>query len=38
MHTPSEVLSLSDLENAARILAAFIKRLTPKASFIPEAQ
>ena len=37
MHTPSEILSLTDLENASRILAAFIKRLTPKTSFIPEA-
>ena len=37
MHTPSEVLSLTDLENASRILAAFIKRLAPKTSFIPEA-
>ena len=35
MHTPSEVLSLTDLQNASRILAAFIKRLTPKVSFIP---
>jgi endoglucanase len=37
MHTPSEVLSLKDLENASRILAAFIKRLKPKMNFIPEA-
>ncbi|MEL6823417.1 MAG: M42 family metallopeptidase [Calditrichota bacterium] len=33
MHTPSEVVSLSDVENTAKLLAAFIKRVTPKIDF-----
>lgn len=37
MHTPCEVLSLNDLENAARLCAAFVERLTPEASWIPTA-
>lgn len=35
MHTPCEVLCLTDLENAARLCAAFIRRLTPEQSWIP---
>jgi endoglucanase len=35
MHTPCEVLALEDVENAARLLAAFTRRLTPDTSFIP---
>jgi len=35
MHTPCEVLSLDDLENAARLCAAFIERVTPEMSWIP---
>ncbi len=35
MHTPCETLSLSDLENAARLCAAFIKRVTPETSWAP---
>jgi len=35
MHTPCEVLSLGDLENAARLCAAFIQRVTPEQSWIP---
>lgn len=35
MHTPCETLSLSDLENAARLCAAFITRVTPETSWIP---
>jgi len=35
MHTPAEVLSLDDLENAAKLIAAFIKRLKPGMSFLP---
>jgi tetrahedral aminopeptidase len=35
MHTPGEILSLSDLENAAKLVAAFCRRLKPKMSFIP---
>jgi endoglucanase len=35
MHTPCEVASLSDIHNTARLLAAFIRRLTPDADFTP---
>lgn len=35
MHTPSEVLSLTDLENTAKLLAAFVKRLEPGTDFTP---
>lgn len=33
MHTPSEVISLSDLENAVRLLVAFVERLEPDMDF-----
>ncbi len=36
MHTPSEVLSLKDLGWAARLVSAFVLRLSSKTSFIPE--
>jgi endoglucanase len=35
MHTPSEVLSLHDLEDTAKLLAAFVKRLEPGTDFTP---
>ncbi len=35
MHTPTEVLSLEDLENTARLLAAFVLRLEPDTDFTP---
>lgn len=35
MHTPCETLSLSDLEDAARLCAALITRVTPETSWIP---
>lgn len=35
MHTPGEILSLTDLENAAKLIAAYIRRLEPGTSFIP---
>jgi putative aminopeptidase FrvX len=35
MHTPNEMVALADLERAARLLAAFARRLTPDLSFIP---
>lgn len=37
MHTPCEVLSLTDLENAARLCAAFIERIAPEQTWIPGA-
>ena len=35
MHTPVEIVSLSDMENASKLLAEFITALTPRVSFIP---
>jgi putative aminopeptidase FrvX len=35
MHTPVEMIALSDLENAARLLAAFVLTLRPKDDFTP---
>ncbi len=35
MHTPNELLSLVDLENTARLLAAFCTRLSPGQDFTP---
>jgi endoglucanase len=35
MHTPNEMVALLDLERAARLLAAFARKLTPEISFIP---
>lgn len=35
MHTPCELLSLTDLENAARLCAGFIQRVTPDMTWIP---
>lgn len=35
MHTPTEVLCLEDVENTARLLAAFVRRLEPGCDFTP---
>jgi len=35
MHSPNELVSLSDLENAAKLLAEFIKSITPETDFRP---
>lgn len=35
MHTPVEVLSLADLENAVRLIVATLARITDKRAFIP---
>lgn len=35
MHSPSEVVSLTDLESAARIIAEFVRTITPKSDFRP---
>ena len=35
MHSPSEVLSLADLENAVRLLSAAIYRISDRNMFIP---
>ena len=35
MHSPNEVVSVADLHNTAKLLAAFIRRLTPETDFTP---
>jgi endoglucanase len=35
MHSPNELVSLSDLDNAAKLLAEFIKSITPETDFRP---
>jgi putative aminopeptidase FrvX len=35
MHSPNEVVSRSDLEQAARLLAAFVRELTDETDFVP---
>jgi putative aminopeptidase FrvX len=35
MHSPNEVVSLADVENTAKLLAAFIRRLEPGTDFTP---
>lgn len=35
MHSPNEIVSLGDLENAARVIAEFVRALTPDADFRP---
>ncbi len=35
MHTPVEVVSTVDLENAARLIAETVSQITPKTDFIP---
>ncbi|MCG6957092.1 MAG: M42 family metallopeptidase [Gemmatimonadetes bacterium] len=35
MHSPNEIVSLADLANTARLLAAFVRRLGPDMDFTP---
>ncbi|HEU5323312.1 MAG TPA: M20/M25/M40 family metallo-hydrolase, partial [Methylomirabilota bacterium] len=35
MHSPNEMVALVDLERAARLLAAFARRLEPETDFVP---
>ncbi|MCH7874045.1 MAG: M20/M25/M40 family metallo-hydrolase [Gemmatimonadetes bacterium] len=35
MHSPCEMIELADLDRAARLLAAFTRRLTAKTDFVP---
>lgn len=35
MHTPCEVMSLDDIENAARLMAGFVERVNPFVDFTP---
>ena len=36
MHSPNEMAAMVDIERAARLLAAYARRLTPNTSFIPQ--
>ena len=38
MHTPCELLSLTDVENCARLMAAYCRRVTPTTDFIPRVR
>ena len=38
MHSPNEVVSLSDLENAARVIAEFVRSITTESDFRPGSQ
>jgi putative aminopeptidase FrvX len=35
MHSPSEVISLTDLDSAAKIIAGFVRTITPETDFRP---
>ena len=35
MHSPNEVVSIADLRHTARLMAAFVRRLTPETDFTP---
>ena len=35
MHSPNEMVQLDDVENAAKLIAAFVRSLTPESDFIP---
>jgi endoglucanase len=35
MHSPNEMVAVTDLDRAARLLAAFARGLTPKTDFVP---
>ncbi len=35
MHSPNEMVDLQDLDNAAKLLAGFARRLTPETNFVP---
>jgi putative aminopeptidase FrvX len=35
MHSPNEMVELSDIEHAARLIATFVRSLTPEIDFVP---
>lgn len=35
MHSPNEMIALEDLDRTARLLAAFVRRLSPDTDFVP---
>jgi endoglucanase len=38
MHTPCELLSLTDVENCAKLMAAFCRSVTPETDFTPRVR
>ena len=36
MHSPNEMVDLEDLENAAKLMAAFARRVTAETDFVPK--
>jgi putative aminopeptidase FrvX len=35
MHSPNEMIELADVENAARLIAAFVRSITAETDFVP---
>ena len=35
MHSPNEMVELDDVENAAKLIAAFVRSLTAETDFVP---
>jgi putative aminopeptidase FrvX len=35
MHSPNEIIALADVENAAKLIAAFVRSLTAETDFVP---
>ena len=35
MHSPNEMIELGDVENAAKLIAAFVRSITPATDFVP---
>jgi putative aminopeptidase FrvX len=35
MHSPNEMIDINDALNAARLIAAFVRRLNAETSFVP---
>jgi endoglucanase len=35
MHSPNEMIALADVENAAKLIAAFVRSLTAETDFVP---
>jgi acetylornithine deacetylase/succinyl-diaminopimelate desuccinylase-like protein len=36
MHSPNEMVDLEDLENAAKLMAGFARRVTTETDFVPK--
>jgi endoglucanase len=35
MHSPNEMVELADVEHAAKLIAAFVRSLSPDTDFVP---